>query len=374
MKVIAKVFGALIVVPAALVAGVAVFGSTAAEPVAWTPPLAPSMDSGPYARNTLLAGAKTFGRNNLLQPESAAMGPDGKLYTGMNTGEIVRIDPTALAVSKDAQTTPFELFANTGGRPLGMVFHPNGDLIVADGLKGLISVSPKGEVKVLSTESEGKKYGFADDVAVSADGNTIWFSDATWKFPYPDFTADVIEHAGNGRLIQYDMQTGKAKTLLKNLQFANGVAVSNDGQFLLVNETAAYRITRYWLSGPKAGQSDVFADNLPGFPDNIRTDADGNFWVAAPSLRDGLVDALADKPAVRKVLAKLIKHVAFPVKPYAMALAFDVNGNLIANLQAPKADGYYYITQVTPVGTKLYFNSVHNNGMAVIERPAPVAQ
>lgn len=370
MKVIAKVLGVLILVPAALVAGVAVFGSTQAEPVVWTPPPAPSMDTGPYARNALLASAKSFGRNNLLQPESVAAGPDGKLYTGMNTGEIVRIDPSKLDLPKDPQTTPFELLVNTGGRPLGMVFHPNGDLIVADGLKGLISVSPKGEVKVLSTESEALKYGFADDVAVSADGRYIWLSDATWKFPYPDFTADVIEHAGNGRLIQYDMQTGETKTLLKNLQFANGVAVSKAGDFVLVNETAAYRITRYWLSGPKAGQSDVFADNLPGFPDNIRTDADGNFWVALPTIRDGLVDALADQPAVRKVLAKLLNHVAFPVKPYAMALGFDTQANLIANLQAPKADGYFYITQVTPVGGKLYFNSVHNNGMAVIDRPA----
>lgn len=369
MKVIAKVFGALIVVPAVFVAGVAIFGSTQAEPVAWTPPLAPSMESGPYARNTLLTGAKSFGRNNLLQPESVAIGPDGKLYTGMNTGEIVRIDPAKLALPKDAQTTPFELVANTGGRPLGMVFHPNGDLIVADGLKGLVSVSPKGEVKVLSTESEGLKFGFADDVSVSADGRYIWLSDATWKFPYPHFTADIVEHRGNGRLIQYDTQTGETKTLLRDLQFANGVAVSKDGQFVLVNETAAYRITRYWLSGNKAGQSDVFADNLPGFPDNIRADADGNFWVAIPSVRDGAVDSLANKPAVRKVLAKLLNYFEFPVKPYAMALGFDGSANLIANLQAPKADGYYYITQVTPVGSQLYLNSVHNNGMAVIDRP-----
>jgi sugar lactone lactonase YvrE len=370
MRVIAKVFGTVVLATVAVLVAVAVFETTNAEPVAWTPPPAPSMDSGPYVRNNLLAGAKTFGRSNLLQPESMAAGPDGKLYTGMNTGEIVRIDPDKLAVPTDPQTTPFELLANTAGRPLGMVFHPNGDLIVADGVKGLLSVSPKGEIKVLSTESEGLKFGFADDVAVSADGRYVWLSDATWKFPYPDFTADVVEHVGNGRLIQYDMQTGETKTLLKDLQFANGVAVSKAGDFVLVNETAAYRITRYWLSGPKAGQSDVFADNLPGFPDNVRTDADGNFWVATPTTRDGLIDALADKPAVRKFIAKLLKHIEFPVKPYAMALGFDANGKLIANLQAPKADGYYYITQVTPVGNKLYFNSVHNNGMAVIARPA----
>jgi sugar lactone lactonase YvrE len=38
---------------------------------------------------------------------------------------------------------------------------------------------------------------------------------------------------------------------------------------VLVNETGAYRISRYWLTGPKAGTHDMFIDNLPGLPDNL---------------------------------------------------------------------------------------------------------
>ena len=41
-----------------------------------------------------------------------------------------------------------------------------------------------------------------------------------------------------------------------------------------------YRIQRYWLTGDKAGTSDVFADNLPGCPDNINSNGMGVFWIA----------------------------------------------------------------------------------------------
>jgi hypothetical protein len=36
---------------------------------------------------------------------------------------------------------------------------------------------------------------------------------------------------------------------------------------------------RYWIRGPKANTSEPFAD-LPGYPDNVRPDGKGGFWVA----------------------------------------------------------------------------------------------
>jgi hypothetical protein len=40
------------------------------------------------------------------------------------------------------------------------------------------------------------------------------------------------------------------------------------------------RVTRYWLTGPNQGQSDVLADNLPGMPDGISFNGQDTFWVA----------------------------------------------------------------------------------------------
>ena len=65
-------------------------------------------------------------------------------------------------------------------------------------------------------------------------------------------------------MIAYNPSSGQAKTLLDELYFANGVAISKNEDFVLINETYRYRIIRYWLKGPLQGQADIFIDNLPG--------------------------------------------------------------------------------------------------------------
>ena len=47
-----------------------------------------------------------------------------------------------------------------------------------------------------------------------------------------------------------------------------GVAVSCDGTFLLFTEFISYKVTRYWLKGPKANTLETFLE-LPGNADNI---------------------------------------------------------------------------------------------------------
>jgi sugar lactone lactonase YvrE len=82
-----------------------------------------------------------------------------------------------------------------------------------------------------------------------------------------------------GRFMSYEPGTGKLKVLLKKLEFPNGVAVSRDGAFVLVAESTPKRVLRYWLRGAKAGKSEVFA-KVDGYPDNIKRNAQGEFWVA----------------------------------------------------------------------------------------------
>ncbi|HEX4879877.1 MAG TPA: SMP-30/gluconolactonase/LRE family protein [Limnobacter sp.] len=370
MRAIAKVFGGLALLLVTAVVLLGVFVQSPVQAVAWEPPPAPNMNGGPYARNEALKQAKVFGQGNVFHPESFAIGPDGAAYTGLSNGDIVRIHRSALSAPNAQVSLPMQVLGNTGGRPLGMVFHPDGFLVVADAMHGLVSFSLQGEIKVLSTSSEGVPFRFVDDVDVSADGRYAYFSDASSKFGLNDYVLDIVEHAGNGRLLRYDFSTGQTTTLMRGLQFANGVALSHAEDHVLVNETGAYRIARHWLKGSKAGQSDVFVDNLPGFPDNIRRDAHGHFWVAVPSLRDPLVDGLAGYPAARALVAKLLKFVQFPVSPYAMVIAYDAQGEVVANLQAPKAGGYYhYITQVTPWHGDLLMGSVQIPGFATISNP-----
>ena len=77
-----------------------------------------------------------------------------------------------------------------------------------------------------------------------------------------------------------------------SLAFANGVVLAPDESFLLVAETIGYRILKFWLKGPRAGQWVEFVTGTPGFPDNISLSESGLVWVSLPAPRVPALDFL----------------------------------------------------------------------------------
>ncbi|KAL6138710.1 hypothetical protein ACLB2K_063989 [Fragaria x ananassa] len=55
-----------------------------------------------------------------------------------------------------------------------------------------------------------------------------------------------------------------------------------DGNFVLGSQTTSKNILRYWVRGPRVGQSEIFA-TTQGHPDNIRRNINREFWVAENS-------------------------------------------------------------------------------------------
>lgn len=332
------------------------------EPEDWEPQPNPGF-SGPYERNNVLAAATLLGDGLSVGPEDVTMGPDGLLYTGLADGRIVRLGPDGSGA---------EDFVDTGGRPLGMRFDAQGNLIVADAIKGLLSVSPEGAVAVLTDSVDGERMLFVDDLDIASDG-TIWFSDASQRFGIEDNFIDLLEGRRTGRLVTYDPQTDETKVQLDGLAFSNGVALGPDDEYVLVNETFGYRITRLWLKGPQAGKSEIFIDNLPGLPDNIRYNHAGLFWVALPAPRTDELDALQSQPFVRKVIARLPEAMRpIPGEPYAWAIGVDTGGNVVANLQ--DGTGHYgFVTSVNQFGDRLFLGSVTMDSIARIAVPDGIA-
>ncbi|PRQ54849.1 putative strictosidine synthase [Rosa chinensis] len=74
--------------------------------------------------------------------------------------------------------------------------------------------------------------------------------------------------------MRYDPWTKNVTVLRDDLSFANGVALSKDGDFVLVTQTTAKNILRYWLRGPRANTVDIFFQ-LRGAPDNIIRNING---------------------------------------------------------------------------------------------------
>ena len=320
---------------------------TGMEPVAWTPPPAPALE-GPYAYNEKLKGIQQLALGVGKGPEAINVDAVGRVYAGYADGRVLQLSGNGATYTE---------MANTGGRPLGITFGPNGGLVIADAKKGLLHLGR--QLTELAREADGVPFGFTDDVDNTRLDKNVYFTDASRKFGYGRHMTDLLEHGPNGRLLEYNVATRQVRVLMTGLRFANGVAVGPNDEYVLVNETGEYRVHRYWLKGEKAGSHEVFIDNLPGFPDNITYNDRGVFWLAIFAPRDAMLDSLLPgKLYLRTVLSKLPAFLQPRPKRHAFVLGLDTNGKVVANLQYAGSDAYAPITSVREHGPFLYFGSL----------------
>lgn len=316
------------------------------DPAAWEPPPAPAL-AGDFAPNERLAGVERLPAGGHA-PEGVAVGADGSVYTGLDDGRVVRLRPGGGAP---------ELFAVTGGRPLGLDFDGAGNLVVADAERGLLLAGRDGSVSVLSRESGGRPFGCVNDLDISSDG-TVYFTDATDRFPLSVYRQDIVEHRPNGRLLAYDPAARSSRVLFDGLHFANGVALGPDESFVVVAETGKYRLWRVWLKGPRRGEREVFIDNLPGFPDNVTFNGRDTFWVALVSPRNRLLDALLPRPFLRRVIARLPSFAQPAPSRHGFVLGLDPAGRVTQNLQDPSGSHFALVSSAVEHAGALYLGSL----------------
>lgn len=88
--------------------------------------------------------------------------------------------------------------------------------------------------------------------------------------------------------------------------FANGVKLSDDESFVLVNDLNKNRVLRYDL---KKGTYDVFIDGLPGMPDNLNSDGKGGFLIplviAVDDAHPCVPQMLSQFPLLRRLIARV---------------------------------------------------------------------
>jgi sugar lactone lactonase YvrE len=327
------------------------------EPQSWDAPAAPSL-TGKYAVNSALADFDELDTDGLHGPEAITSNAVGDIYATTHEGWIIRW-PAALAATQKA-----ERWVNVGGRPLGIAFDAEQNLWVANAYAGLQKITPAGVVSVEANTADGVAIRYADDLVVTPNGK-IYFSDASTKFGAEDAAGtleasllSIMEHGDHGRIIEFDPATGETSVVMRKLTFANGVTSDELGQFLLVAETGSYRIWKQWLLGSRAGQTELIIDNLPGFPDNIHRGQDGRYWVGLTSPRADILDKLAKKPLLRKLIQRLPAFMRPTVEAYGHILAIDENGEVLFDFQDPsgaypattgawETDQYLYVSSLT---------------------------
>ncbi len=343
------------------------------EPVAWSAPAAPGYQ-GVHAPNQRLAGLRMIDLKGEIGPEHIALGQDGKLYTTVLSGNILRLNPDGSGQ---------EVFANTGGRVLGFDFDASGNLIAADAVKGLLSIAPDGKVSLLTDQVGGDPIRYADGVVVARSGR-MYLSDASTRFAPKDWggtfeasVLDILEQASTGRVLEYDPATRATRVVARGISFANGVALSQDEKSLFVNETGKYRVWKIavdandldigHLPASAQGQARVLLDNLPGYPDNLLRGLDGRIWLGFAKPRGAAIDSMAGKPWLRRLTLRLPRALWPIPKPYGHVIAFTDDGKVVADLQDP-AGAYPETTAITETADRLYVQSLHAHGLGWLPR------
>ncbi|WP_062270786.1 SMP-30/gluconolactonase/LRE family protein [Endozoicomonas arenosclerae] len=333
------------------------------DPVAWQAPDNPGY-TGDYQVNSKLSALEHLDISPYTGPEDLIMDRQGQLYISVHEGKVLRMKP--------GKEQP-EVFVDNLGRPLGLALDQNENLIIADAYQGLIKVTPKGEVSSLLSQVEGTPLVYANNLDIDRQG-LIYFTEASSKFgaeenggSYPASLLDLMEHGGHGRLFQFNPDTGEVATLMSGLNFANGVALAHDEQSVFVNETGGYRVLRYWLDGPDKGQSEVMVSELPAFPDNLNRGLNGQYWVGLVSPRNKLLDAVSDRPFIRKMVQRLPASLRPKATFYTHVIAFDDQGLITQNLQDPEGV-YPTATSVFESEDTLYIGSLTAETLAWIKK------
>lgn len=174
--------------------------------------------------------------------------------------------------------------------------------------------------------------------------------------------SSVLSGDKTGKLLKYDKSSKWLTVLLRDLAFANGVALSKDRSFVLVAETNSCRIIRLWLRGPNAGKKDTFAD-LPGFPDNIRRSPDGEFWVALHAKKGTFARVALSNTLIGNLLLKLPLsfrqlHSMIVRRPHATILKLSEEAKVLEVLEDNEGKVLRFPSEVEERDGKLWIGSV----------------
>ncbi len=315
-----------------------------------------------YALNNRLSQSEIIGAGEIEGPEDVILDEEDHLYCGSRHGDIVRFFAP--------HYSQWEIFAHIGGFPLGLAFDRDRCLKVCVGAMGLYSVAPDRQVERLSAETNRSYFSVVDDARLrdpndldlGADGR-IYFTDSTTRYDAHEWAVDSVENRPTGRVLVYDPQTRKTKTLLRGLSYPNGVCMAHDGESFFFAESWECRVNRYWYQGPQAGRMECVIRDMPGYPDNINRASDGHYWMAWLGMRTPTFDLMLKCPGVRRRMTRSLPQDdwLFPNINTGGVVKFSETGQIIETLGDLGGRQHPMVTSVREHKGCLYIGGILNN-------------
>ena len=170
----------------------------------------------------------------------------------------------------------------------GLTLDSEGRLVSCEhGDRRISRLEKGGGKKTLADSYQGKRLNSPNDLVYKSNGD-LYFTDPPYGLPTQQLVPDGLDFCGVYRL----SKSGQLTLLTKEMSRPNGLAFSPDEKTLYVaNSDPDHAV---WMAFPvkddgTLGTGRVFADvtamvkqNLPGLPDGMKVDKQGNLFAAGP--------------------------------------------------------------------------------------------
>lgn len=323
------------------------------KPEAWIPPTKPEFKNE-LALNEKLSDAQKIYLNGYYGAEEFVMDKNGNIFCGVHKGET---DFSSGVILKISPSDSVEEWLTTEKWVTGMQFDKEGDLIAMMNGVGLVRFNKDKTMDILVSQTpDGMPIRMGTGLKIATD-EKIYFANlsSTNETSVKYLNKIILEMKPTGGIYCYEPITKITTTISNGNYFGNGLEISEDENYILVSETSKYRIMKYWIKGEKIGQSEIFMDNLAGFPNNITRRENGNYWIGFTTKRNDQLDNIHPKTGMKKIVYGLPSFIQPKAEQFGMVIEvsdsgkiiqalFDTKGKIVSEAGAIKEwNGYLYL-------------------------------
>lgn len=261
---------------------------------------------------------------------------------------------------------------------LQRVFDPEPVTPLAD-VRGIVYTDKNAPSMTLDeiSGSKGRDMPFCNDLAISADGNRIYFT-APYSYAGASMSGgtfgEAITLARNGFLWKYDVSSRVLSLVARDFNFIDGILIEEVPgaceESVLITETTKFKLDRFFIAGKNAGTHQVVWEHLPGMPDGMDRDSQGRIWIGFVKKRTPIVTWAHANPWIKNLFLNLPAFL-LPVPKETGILGLSKDASTPLYFAMHNGSRVQDVAVVVPYKDRLYLPAFTEHGHGLHSIPVP---